>query len=271
MNLFVTASRLVPALILSVLWLSGCAERSAFETVNEVDDPVYRRAKDLFGRGMQNEALENYLKLIQKRNGNAPESHLDAGNIYLNHLKDPESAIYYFRKYKALLSREGTPAAKAREGLVDDLIKTARKQFAATLDMKVYQDPLERIKLLDTIQQLREENETLKRQLTETRNRLSGYVAAAPAAASATEVAATPQRVVQATTAPAAPVRPVAAAATAPTGGARTYTIKSGDSLYKIAREVYGDSSRWREILEANRTALPDDRNLKVGTVIVIP
>ena len=271
MNLTVKASRLVPALLLLAFWLSGCSERTAFETISEVEDPVYRRAKDLFERGMQNEALENYLKLIQKRNGNAPESHLDAGNIYLNHLKDPESAIYYFRKYKALLAREGTPEAKAREGLVDDLIKTARKQFAATLEMKVYQDPLERIKLLDTIQQLREENETLKRQLTETRNRLSGYVAATPVPAPEVATTTPPQRVAQATTAPVAPARAGNSAANAPTAGARTYTIKSGDSLYKIAREVYGDSSRWREILEANRATLPDDRNLKVGTVIVIP
>ncbi len=267
MNLFALASRLIAVALVSALGLAGCADRSSFETVTEVEDPIYRRAKDLFDRGMENEALENYLRLIQNRNGNAPESHLDAGNIYLNHLKDPETAIYYFRKYKALLSREGTPQAKARIELVDDLIKTARKQFAATLDMKVYQDPLERIKLLDTIQELRQENETLKRQLADARTRLTGYVSAAQPA---TEAAAQPaERVRPEATRPAA--SPAAAPAPPAQTNVRTYTIKSGDSLYKIARVAYGDSNRWREILAANPTAIPDPKNLKVGTVIVLP
>ena len=269
MNLFVKASRLIAIALLLALGLVGCSDRTSFETVGETDDPIYRRAKDLYDRGMENEALENYLKLIQKRNGNAPESHLDAGNIYLNHLKDPETAIYFFRKYKALLSREDTPEAKARLALVDDLIKTARKQFAATLDMKVYQDPLERIKLLDTIQQLREENETLKRQLADARTRLSGYVnvsdAATAQASDSTVDSRQPDR--------SQPIRAVQATAIAETPAAapRTYTIKSGDSLYKIAREAYGDPNRWRDILQANRSAIPDPTNLKVGTVIVLP
>lgn len=47
------------------------------------------------------------------------------------------------------------------------------------------------------------------------------------------------------------------------------YTIRKGDSLWKIAQEVYGDGSRFMEIAEANDIADPD--RIKPGTVIVLP
>ena len=53
---------------------------------------------------------------------------------------------------------------------------------------------------------------------------------------------------------------------------AKTYTVKSGDSLSTIAKRVYGDSSRWRTIYEANKQAIGSDPNrLKLGLVLVIP
>lgn len=268
MNLVSKATRLFFTALAGLLLLSGCAERSSFEMVSEQEDPVFRRARDLYSRGMHNEALENFLRLIQKRNGNAPESHLDAGNIYLNHLRDPVSAIYHFKRYESLLSRSDEPDAAGRISLVRDLIKGATKDFATTFDAKVYQDPLERLKLLDTIEMLRSENELLKQQLAEARTRLNGAVAemqsssrrpavqVEPAGERREQPQASPQR--------AEPVREAAAST-------RSYTIKPGDSLYKIAREAYGDGSRWRDILEANRDVIPDETNLKVGATIRLP
>ena len=262
------ATRIFAALVAAALLLSACSDNAGFEMVGEVDDPVYRRAKDLYDRGMENEALENYLKLIQIRNGNAPESHLDAGNIYLNHMRDPISAIYHFMRYKSLVSRSRSPESEERIELVDDLIKTAKKEFAASLDMKVYRDPLERLKLLDTIEQLRSENELLKSQLADARTRLNRFVEedrSTVARAQATEPPR-PQR-------QAAPTRvePRPAQVEAQSDEARSYTIQPGDSLYRIARQVYGDGGKWRQILEANRSVIPDPGNLKVGTQIVLP
>jgi len=44
--------------------------------------------------------------------------------------------------------------------------------------------------------------------------------------------------------------------------GARTYVVKSGDSLSKIAKEVLGDAKRWPEIYEANKALIGDNPNL---------
>lgn len=54
--------------------------------------------------------------------------------------------------------------------------------------------------------------------------------------------------------------------------GKRTYRIQPGDSFYKIARDVLGDASRWKELFELNRGAVKGDpKLLQVGQVIVLP
>ena len=54
-------------------------------------------------------------------------------------------------------------------------------------------------------------------------------------------------------------------------GGGRTYTVKSGDSLSKIAKEVYGDASSYNRIFEANRDKLDDPNKIFPGQQLVIP
>jgi len=60
-----------------------------------------------------------------------------------------------------------------------------------------------------------------------------------------------------------APPTPAAPAA----GG--TYVIKKGDTFIKIAREVYGDPSRMKDIAAANPGVNP--RKLNIGQTIILP
>jgi nucleoid-associated protein YgaU len=52
---------------------------------------------------------------------------------------------------------------------------------------------------------------------------------------------------------------------------ARTYVVKPGDSLSKIAKAVYGDADRWTEILDANKDKVKDPNKIEVGQELRIP
>lgn len=52
---------------------------------------------------------------------------------------------------------------------------------------------------------------------------------------------------------------------------ARTYTVVSGDSLSKIAKHVYGNANRWRDIFNANRDQLDNPDLIQPGQVLKLP
>jgi LysM repeat protein len=54
-------------------------------------------------------------------------------------------------------------------------------------------------------------------------------------------------------------------------GGGRTYTVKPGDTLSKIAKEVYGNASDYNKIFQANRDKLNDPDKIFPGQELVIP
>ena len=53
--------------------------------------------------------------------------------------------------------------------------------------------------------------------------------------------------------------------------GARTYTVKSGDTLSKIAKQFYGDASQWKKIHQANTDRIKDPDKIQVGWTLNIP
>jgi nucleoid-associated protein YgaU len=62
-----------------------------------------------------------------------------------------------------------------------------------------------------------------------------------------------------------------ATGARAGASGATTYTVKSGDTLSKIAKEHLGDAKAYMAIFEANRDQLSDPDMIKPGQVLKIP
>ena len=51
----------------------------------------------------------------------------------------------------------------------------------------------------------------------------------------------------------------------------RTYTVKSGDTLSKIAKEMFGDANAYMDIFNANKDVLSDPDKIKPGQVLKIP
>lgn len=54
-------------------------------------------------------------------------------------------------------------------------------------------------------------------------------------------------------------------------GGGKTYTVVSGDTLWKIATRHYGKGNEYMKIFEANRDILDDPDKIQVGQVLKIP
>jgi len=52
---------------------------------------------------------------------------------------------------------------------------------------------------------------------------------------------------------------------------AKFYTVKSGDSLSKIAKEFYGDPMKYPQIFEANKPMLSDPDKIYPGQTLRIP
>ena len=52
---------------------------------------------------------------------------------------------------------------------------------------------------------------------------------------------------------------------------ARTYTVKAGDTLSKIAKEHLGNANDYMRIFEVNRDQLSDPDKIKPGQVLKIP
>jgi len=51
----------------------------------------------------------------------------------------------------------------------------------------------------------------------------------------------------------------------------QSYTVKSGDSLSKIAKHVYGDANKWHAIFDANRDKIKNPDLIQPGQVLTLP
>ena len=62
------------------------------------------------------------------------------------------------------------------------------------------------------------------------------------------------------------------AASTSSSGSSnRTYTVKPGDTLSKIAKEFYGNANEYNKIFQANQDQLQSPDKIQVGQELVIP
>lgn len=276
--------RLLPPFLAGVLSLAlaGCVESERRTYASELDEPNYREGQSLLKSGRRQEALAAFLKVIDRRRDDAPESHLEAGLLYAQHISDPLSAIYHFRKY--LAQRPNSPQAP----LVRQRIDAAIREFARTLPAQPLESQAQRVDLVATLDRLKQENESLKQQLAEARaGRGAGPAAGAAEAPPGAEGAPAEAfnfsletlptvrtRPVMRPTPPApAPVQKVAPAPAparqAP--AARTHVVRPGDTLFKLAQQYYGNRSRWREIYSANLGVMRSESDLKVGMELRIP
>jgi hypothetical protein len=216
-------------------------------------------------------AKEKFLQVIGERNGDAPFSHRQVALICLKE-ENALSAIYHLERY-IQLGKINKDRSISKEDLDDAASKIAdaekiflKKIAGRLLDPAQFQQP-NRIDLDEKIRSLRLENDQLKITNAELDRRIAELERTRkappnPALSSNQNLPkgdALPPWALTPATPPPRPKPP------------KTYTVAKGDTLAEISRKVYGVSTRYNEIYNANRDKIPSDKRLKIGIVLIIP
>lgn len=277
------------ALLAFALAGAGCGPGESIGLGAETDDSGYREGQQLVKQGRPQEALVAYLKVIARRSEAAPESHLEAGLIYKQHLKDPIAAIYHFRKYL-----EQQPNSR-QAPLVRQQIDAAKREFGRSLPNQPLDNREVRIDGFDQRDRLERENEQLKAELSVLRAggaTVSSVQVPRLSMAESRDVrmTTTEEEPASLTLAPISPreAEPTMSVRTPPTGagagvrakptapnsaGGRRHTVAAKESLFAIAKKYYGTATnaKVQAIIQANRDILGPDNTLKPGMELKIP
>jgi len=263
----------LPILLTGVL-LSSCSQTPPGSDAEDERNPFFRQAtKDIADLNYP-AAIKQFEKALAV-NPNVAKAYLQIGLLYGDKLGDPISAIYFYQKYL-----EARPNAAEREEVLASMEK-AKIDFALSLTNTGIQNAAE-------IARISKENVDLKQQVTQLQGALAAKEAqvsqvagaAAPPKATPAVVPATPPAAEKAARAeanmpsvPAATPPLAPAEAAVPPAGAKQHTISKGDTLWKLVKQYYPASLDFNEDIAKIKAANPglDDRNLKIGTVIVIP
>ncbi len=276
--------------LLAACWGSGCVDRDGSPLPPETEDPFYVQGKQLQKQGRQAEALNAFLKVIDRRGeAPSPESHLEAGLLCLYHTRDFPAAYYHLRRY-----HRAQPNSKEAP-LVLGKIEEAKREFARTLPGRPLEDQSVRLAQDEEVARLRRENDELRAEVAVLRGggavpvpRIPRLIALPPEIGSApftpsppiAPVAGAPARAAPADSSPLQRAGPAATASTragipagtppaAARSAGRTHTVAPKDTLYSLARRY---QVRVEDIVAANPAVLPRASTpLRIGTMLRIP
>ncbi|MDR2677158.1 MAG: LysM peptidoglycan-binding domain-containing protein [Puniceicoccales bacterium] len=229
---------------LFILPLVGCSSGDEPQQRAQISDPIFRKGRIQLQRGNDEAALRCFEKIIQLNPKQCAEAHLESGEIFLNHRKDPISAIYHYREYLAQMPNS------RQSPLVRQRINTAEKAYLSQippLRHMIGGDPSD---LLHSLKLLQDENSRLRRQLValQTGGNRAAHDEKLP---------------------PGDPLSGSGVRKESPK--TRHYTVVRGDTLSSISQKVYGTPTRWKDIFTANRQSLPSPSQLTIGQVLDVP
>lgn len=231
-------------------------------------DKLFRDARDAQLEGDATRARELYGRLVADEPAN-PLARLQLGILLQDSLNDPIEAMHEFDAYLRL-----APGAEKREmveerrrqakdqavrlygrggdaGAPVDIGAEAKKAVAAVQEkLAAAQAALEAAEA--DREDYRRQAAQLQRQVASLQKRLDAFQGGGTAA----------------------PTHDLAEAFLSESGpgpSERTYRVKRGDTLWKIAQRAYGDASRNVDIRNANADRIGPNDQLAEGTILVLP
>jgi LysM repeat protein len=237
--------------ITCLLLLTGCGQKSGatLDTADEKDSRV-RKGLELAQQKNWDDAVKQFNAALVKNPGlGRPD--LELAMIYHQQKKNYVRAVYHYERYL-----EKRPLTEKR-ALIQEWIKQAKVSLAGEVGGTEGDVSGELVRLT-------RENNMLRKQL----ETAGGGNAATVANVKTIMTDAPPTKPVAAPVVAQA-VEPVKAAPAAKP--ARTYTVRAGDTLSRIAGSVYGDPGKWRKIYDANREQMKSETDIKIGQTLTIP
>ena len=235
--------------VVCCLLLAGCGD--ARRDNAEENNPRIRKGLEQAQLKQWNEAIRHFEAALSE-NTELARPDLELALIYHQQKKNYVRAIYHYERYL-----EKRPDSEKRP-LILDWIRQAEISFAAEIGQSAGDISQEIIRLT-------RENNLLRKQLSR--------MAAPGVHSKPLPTKAPPAEKIEPVVSPdPTPVstEPIARIQT-PAPIPETYQVLPGDTLSRIAKTVYGDSSRWKEIYGANLDKMKSENDLKAGQIITIP
>lgn len=238
----------IVCVVLAVFWSAGCARNAGTSDEREQEHPLMKRAQERERSGNDADAIRIY-RFLLGQDPSVARAHLALAFLLDKPGGDYVAAIYHYRRYLEL--RPETEKAD----MLRKRIRAAEISFVGKMFSSVSN-------LTDHINQLEQENAALKVRTTNLQAQAQQLrTALTQAQARLAQAVARTEKSLSQMAPPAAGMQPAL----------RTVKVEKGDTLLKIAARVYGDSGRWKDILEANRGTLRKAEDVRVGQQLVLP
>jgi tetratricopeptide (TPR) repeat protein len=215
----------------------GLAFASCDRMVTSRRAQLTEQAEAKANEGKYLEAINLYEAALDGSDSSA-DVHYQLGLLYDDKMNDPLNALHHFKRFLTL-----TPTGRRAEE-----VKTFMKRDQLTLLTQLSGDTMVTQKEAASLR-----NENLK-----LRQQLEARVAENKAERAAAKAAPVPRS-----------ERPPGKQKIP--ANARTYTVQRGDTLASISRKFYKTPTRWKKILQANKTNIDNPEKLKIGQDLIIP
>ena len=232
-----------------ILFIAGCGP------ANEKAHPLFRKGEHCVNNCEYKAAVDNFEKYL-KVNPDSSLAHYKLAVLYNDNLDDPFYAVYHFREFLKL-----KPDFSDSE-LVQSWIDAAEIKLAERIRERdpnsVSAEDLEQLKMYnakyrDALVKLKDKNAMLLKKLH------SSVISTSAVAKSSGSKKNKTDRKTVVLDESGAPVI------------VQTYTVKQGDNLSRISRDVYGSSKYYKAIFNANRDTMKTEASLKIGQELRIP
>ncbi|MBM4153180.1 MAG: LysM peptidoglycan-binding domain-containing protein [Kiritimatiellaceae bacterium] len=241
--------------------ITGCGPQTG-EKLDSADeaDPRVRVGLERVDQKNWDDAILHFEDALMK-NPALGRPDLELALIYHQQKKNYVRAVYHYERYL-----EKRPETE-KQDLILESIQQAKVSLAGEIG-------LADSKVEEEVVRLTRENNWLRQQLAQAGGASAAQVTTVKTIVN-TPPAPRPVPVAQPAVVPAvaqvAAVQPAVAPAVAAPKPNRTYAVRPGDTLSRIAGQMYGDITQWKVIYQANRGVMKSASDIKVGQTLIIP